>query len=689
MPWSREADGWWLTGQPLAVRVDAATGAIDRLHVASDPHRMNWVASADNGWHPISHGWGLGMIGGRPFSGGDDAQVRWQRAVSVDDDGDVLTAVYECAGWHVEVTRQPVDDILIERIGIRNVLDRPREVGSLWFYTPFNVDVVGGAADLHRRCHAHVWAGGREAWIKAVRWSGEGPQVALAANEGDFAGYGLDGVTEYAGSPVRGDICLVARDVLQTGGGPGSTLLTVGPGQTLRFGWTLFRCGDDRDFTATVAANLGRQPLRADRYVITAGESTILRGAAPGEPAALVAASDGAATVAPGEAGAFILTMPEPGVARVAVGDPERPESSVAVVAVPDLPALVAARTTFIREHQQVTDPDSARFGALLPYDNRFGAMLVDPPRQDYNDGRERVGMGVLLAQRRRTDPDDALVLATDRYAEFVAGRLQSPDGTVHDSSDDRTTVRLYNYPWVCRFWLEMYAATGDDRYADRLLSTVRAFYRAGGAEFYAIGMPILRGHRLLTARGRAAAADELRILHSTNADFIRSRGVDYPRHEVPFEQTIVGPAATVLLELHLVTGDPALRRDAEEHLRLLELFGGPQPDGRLHDVPIRHWDGYWFGARPRWGDVMPHYWSSVTAWAWALRGIADRDAGWLRRGRQLATATLHTFTADGRASAAFVYPLIVNGQHEHSFDSLANDQDWALVTAQDIDELT
>jgi hypothetical protein len=182
-------------------------------------------------------------------------------------------------------------------------------------------------------------------------------------------------------------------------------------------------------------------------------------------------------------------------------------------------------------------------------------------------------------------------------------------------------------------------------------------------------------------------AAEMLR-LHTTNADFLRSRGVDYPTHEVPFEQTIVGPAAIVLLELYLATGDPELRRDAEAHLRLLELFGGPQPDGRLHDVPIRHWDGYWFGARPRWGDVMPHHWSAVTAWAWALRGAADRDEAWSRRARQLSRATLHTFTAPGRASAAFVYPLIVNGQHEHSFDALANDQDWALVTALDIRDL-
>jgi hypothetical protein len=96
----------------------------------------------------------------------------------------------------------------------------------------------------------------------------------------------------------------------------------------------------------------------------------------------------------------------------------------------------------------------------------------------------------------------------------------------------------------------------------------------------------------------------------------------------------------------------------------------------------------YWFGARERWGDVMPHHWAAVTAWAWALRGAADNDQHWRDRAAQLSLATLHTFTADGRASAAFVYPAMVNGSNEHRFGPPANDQDWALVTAQDIPDL-
>jgi hypothetical protein len=173
---------------------------------------MNWVASSANGWHPRSGGWGLGVVGGHPSHGGDDAPVRWQDC-SLTVDGDVLTARYECRGWAVTVTRRPDGDGLDELITVRNTLDRSREVGSLWIYTPFNVDLVGAAGDLRQRCHAHVWAGGRETWIKAVRWSGEGVPVTLRVHTGHFFAYGLDAATEYAGSPVRGDLCLMAPGV--------------------------------------------------------------------------------------------------------------------------------------------------------------------------------------------------------------------------------------------------------------------------------------------------------------------------------------------------------------------------------------------------------------------------------------------------------------------------------------------
>lgn len=612
MTWIERTDGWWFEGTALRVRVDPATGAIDRLVQTGDPELMNWVASSANGWHPRSNGWGLGLIEG-------SSPVRWQDgALSLDED--TLTARYDCRGWAVTVRRRPEGDGLDEQITVRNTDDREQEAGSIWIYTPFNVDLIAGAADLRQRCHAHVWAGGRETWIKAVRWSGEGRPVTLRGHTGHFLAYGLDATTEYAGSPVRGDICLM------TGG------QRFEPGAEVTFGWHL----------STAELSL---PPHAERYVLTVGESTRVHDE--------------------------VFTATSPGVVTLTKDD-----TVTNLVVVPPLEELLTVRTRFIHERQQVTEPESPQFGALLPYDNRYDAMLRHPERADFNDGRERVGMGVLLAQRRRTHPSPELVAATDRYAHFVATRLQSPSGQVFDSSTDQR-ARLYNYPWVCRFWLEMYAATGRDEHADRFLATTRAFYAAGGAEFYPIGVPILRAHELLGG-----------TYFDASIDFIRARGADYPTHEVPYEQTIVGPAATMLLETHLVTGDPTYRREAAPHLKLLEQFGGSQPDGRLHDVPVRHWDGYWFGARERWGDVMPHHWAAVTAWAWALRATADDDEHWRERATRLSLATLHNFTADGRASAAFVYPAMVNGSREHRFDPLANDQDWALVTAQDIHAL-
>lgn len=54
-----------------------------------------------------------------------------------------------------------------------------------------------------QRCHAHVWAAGGGAWIKGVRWPGDGPHLALSVHTGDFPGYGLDGVSEYAGTAAN------------------------------------------------------------------------------------------------------------------------------------------------------------------------------------------------------------------------------------------------------------------------------------------------------------------------------------------------------------------------------------------------------------------------------------------------------------------------------------------------------
>jgi hypothetical protein len=36
----------------------------------------------------------------------------------------------------------------------------------------------------------------------------------------------------------------------------------------------------------------------------------------------------------------------------------------------------------------------------------------------------------------------------------------------------------------------------------------------------------------------------------------------------------------------------------------LLEAFAGKQPDSRLYEVSIRHWDDDWFGKLHVYGDI-------------------------------------------------------------------------------------
>ena len=134
------------------------------------------------------------------------------------------------------------------------------------------------------------------------------------------------------------------------------------------------------------------------------------------------------------------------------------------------------------------------------------------------------------------------------------------------------------------------------------------------------------------------------------------------------------------MLEMYLLTREARYMDAAREHLRLLEVFGGRQPDHHLHEVAIRHWDGYWFGKRKMWGDTFPHYWSTLTAVAFHRYHLATGDGAYLERAHEILRNNLSLFRPDGRASCAYVYPMTVDGNEGRFYDPYANDQDWALV---------
>jgi hypothetical protein len=134
------------------------------------------------------------------------------------------------------------------------------------------------------------------------------------------------------------------------------------------------------------------------------------------------------------------------------------------------------------------------------------------------------------------------------------------------------------------------------------------------------------------------------------------------------------------LLELLLAAYEEGAVELAELTRRLpwLTAFAADQPDVRLRHIPIRHWDGYWFGLLRLWGDVFPHYWSVLSAAVY----LSWPDDHLRPAGEAILRANLANFHQDGTATCAFVYPSAVNNLSAHVADSLANDQDWALVYA-------
>jgi hypothetical protein len=353
------------------------------------------------------------------------------------------------------------------------------------------------------------------------------------------------------------------------------------------------------------------------------------------------------------------------------------------VLTLPPLAGLAAARCAFIAGNQQYHRLGSPLDGAYLIYDNEEGHPYYTHTG-DHNGSRERIGMGVLMARFLRTGPEPGLEKSLRQYTAFVLRELfDSETGIVFDDINRaRDRVRLYNFPWFARFFLELYGLWKDPAYLRYMFKTLNAFYEKGGGGFYAIGIPMAEALASLREENFPAEAKKLEDCFLAHADAILRNGFDYPAHEVKYEQSIVAPAAAVLFQAYRFSGNEKYLAAAKTQLEILALFNGRQPDSRLYESSIRHWDGFWFGKRRLYGDTFPHYWSVLTgmvyAECWRACGGEENRAA----AEHSIRGVLGLIRPDGSASCARLYPLFVNGVPADFPDPWANDQDWGLYYA-------
>ncbi len=669
-----------LANAHFALTIDPANGSLASLSHPGDPSQMTWITSAANTpWQARSLQWGLGRanVGVESLHRG-----RWETPAAIDVEPQRATIRYRVGDLQIEVVRELADDSFRERYLFTNLGKAAVPLthwapGAFGLYWPFNDNYTTAEDCLERRAHAHIWCGGTTAWVCALRMGGRAPHLGLVLTEGTISAYSVTGRDMAASSNTRG-VFIVHPAVSE-----------LAPGATTALGWTFFWHAGWDDFTAQCAR---RSPqfvsLTASRYTLERGEKVDFKVSARADAQQLrlvVGGSEVALRYSQKDfawIGSTQIDQVGEAVCELATGTGGKGVKTHARLnVVQSFDEVVAARVRFIAQHQQVNRSGDPLDGAYLVYDNERDTLVRKDWGHDRNEGRERLAMGVLLARwlRFQTARDPALIASLGRYYRFVSDRLQKADGTVLNGVND-STERLYNWPWVMQLHLEMARLRGADEPIDRFVQTVKRFYTAGGAKLYAIGVPVFDGLQLLADRKRQKDYDHVRALFVSHGERLAEKGTRYPPHEVNFEQSIVAPAAIFLLELYAATGEQRWLDAARPHLQCLELFGGRQPDHRLNDVAIRHWDGYWFGKARLWGDTFPHYWSTLTALALYRHGIATNDVHSAERARQIVRNNFSLFSGDGRASCAFVYPLTVNDQPAHQADAYANDQDWALV---------
>lgn len=524
---------------------------------------------------------------------------------------------------------------------------------------------------LTKRCHAHIFCGKEVSWICALRMGGEAPHLGMVLTEGSLAGYS------------------VRRNLVRQSNDRGCFYLhpeamQLMPGESRTISWVIFPHQGKTDFLKQVARLGGRfVEIRANRYVLYPGEPCVVT-IRPAFDAGTVLADgkklektcvDGTVEYRyPFTAGFYGEQEIEICVDSV---------RTVCRVFVQEQPEVLAEkRCLFLAAHQQCLREGMLK-GAYLAYDNEEG-HLIYTPENDFNGGRERMGMGVLMAkflQKKRPGAYPKLEESLQQYMEYVRRELvEEKSGKVcNDAGMDDSYRRLYNLPWACTLFLEVYRLWKKE---EDLLCSVRIleyFYADGGTEFYPIQLPVKMIMEELKKAGWKKEYDQLLKLFIRHADRLCRYGIHYPGSEVNYEQSIVAPAADVLLAVYQLTGEQKYLEEGSRQVKILELFNGMQPDYHMHEVAVRHWDGYWFGKRRFYGDTFPHYWSALTGSVFQLYGEITGDETWLRRAEDSRRGVLPLFFRDGSASCAYVYPMLVNDRQAAFFDPYANDQDWGL----------
>lgn len=540
--------------------------------------------------------------------------------------------------------------------------------GQAGIWVPFNDSYGQASLCMTNRCHAHVWCGENSSYVMGLRMGGMAPHLGMVLVQGSLTDYSVERGNK---SNDRGDLLLHLSSCRLKKGEE----LAV----TLRF----FAHTGREDFLGQIRKTDGYIHVTAEHFTCFEGEPITLRAEVSEQiDTAEVLCGDRSVPFKVDENALTVCENADSLGSRVYHFQINGKRTHCRVFVSEDFETVMEKRCHFLVNKQQLIDPESPLDGAFLIYDQEEDCLVYERGTRDHNAARERICMGILLAQFLKKHPDVALKERLDRFVAFHLREIcDLREGIVcNDVGYENTKLRLYNYPWTVRFFLDLFDLEGDQKWLSNAVKVMRKYYEQNGENFYAFTIPVYRLGKTLRANGMEQEAEELLAWHRRHAAVMIERASNYPAHEVSYEQSIVAPAADFLMQMYRLTGEAFYLEHAHGQMLTASLFTGTQPDHRMHMCAIRHWDGFWFGKRRLYGDTFPHYWNVLSANAFYEYGSLIGNADCLRAAEEAYRGQLCQFTPDGGATCAILTPLRVNGQTGDYRDPWANDQDWALV---------
>ena len=644
----------------FSIEISSTNGTLKSLILNDDPDRMNWIEGLSC--------WGL------------PRDLDFKEMTEREQE---IRAVYRKETLMLEVVRRLEDEKLVECYTYRNTgaYDLYFQRGELGVYATFNDSYPDSATCLKQRCHAHIWCGGGNSYVHAKKMGPFPTEIALILTRGSLDSYSVERI-ESECSNDRGDFILHPSPV---------HLL---PGEEMVLEWELsaFPLGQFKEALlaspAGIWAEFAEETVFNDESFCITVESRSLDGkiavSCNGKPIPYRLKNGKLQVAHPPET---------PGEYRF---DFQIGDKKFHVFGFCSLPfaELLEKRVRFLLKHQRMTDPKSPLYGAFLIYDNEEHSQYYNYIWRDHNTSGERGNMGLLLCRWVRLHPEDKeAVEALDLYEKYLLRETYEVDtGIVHgDIGKHSCRVRLYNTAGLINFWLELYRIKKDITYLKWVARSIRLFYENGGLRFYPNGTLFSDAICLIREAGLSEDADLLTEFLCRHVRQICDIGLDYPPHEVHFEQTIATPAVAIPSAFYdLIEPDPSILPEAARQVELLSRFQGDQPDHRLNEIPIRHWDEFWFGKRHLYGDTFPHYLSVLTARAYLLYAKITGETIYRDRAKKCLRNCLCLFSPDGSASCAYLYPFSVTMRNADGsihtparrgefYDPFANDQDGAL----------